>query len=78
MLDVPINYGEYGVGRRVRREERGTATVLEFYKTIVNTTREEGMSTSVWDDRGWFGLIRKNRETNTYEFVHGIVPAMLE
>jgi endoglucanase len=78
MLDVPINYGEYGVGRRVRREERGTATVLEFYKTIVNTTREVGMSTSVWDDRGWFGLIRKNRETNTYEFVHGIVPAMLE
>ena len=54
---VPINYGEYDVGRRVRREERGTATVLEFYKTIVNTTREEGMSTSVWDDRGWFGLI---------------------
>jgi aryl-phospho-beta-D-glucosidase BglC (GH1 family) len=76
-LGVPVNYGEYGVGRADNREERNTDLVREYYKTVVQTTIEHGMSSTVWDDRGWFGLIEKNKTTNEWQFVNNIVPFML-
>lgn len=75
-LGVPVNYGEYGVGRASNQEDRNTDLVREFYQTIVQTTLEEGMSSTVWDDRGWFGLIGKNGNGD-YQFIHNIVPFML-
>lgn len=76
MLGVPINYGEYGVGRNGNQESRDTELVRGFYRTIVQTALDEKMSTSVWDDRGWFGTVRKNN-AGDYEFTYNIVPAML-
>ena len=71
MLGVPINYGEFGVGRNANRAERNTDLVRGYYQTVVRVAREEKMSTSVWDDRGWFGLVSGN------DFVYNIVPTML-
>lgn len=76
-LDVPVNYGEYGVGRADNREERNTDIVREYYQTVVQTTLEHNMSSTVWDDRGWFGLIEKNKITNEWQFINNIVPQML-
>jgi endoglucanase len=75
-LGVPVNYGEYGVGRRERQEERNTDTVREYYKTIRQTTLAQGMSNTPWDDKGWFGLVRRKND-GRYEFVYDIVPAMM-
>jgi len=75
-LGVPVNYGEFGVGRRTSQSERNSDTVRSFYRTIVRVAREEGMSTSVWDDRGWFGLVSGSAQTG-YTFLHDIVPTML-
>ena len=76
-LGVPINYGEFGVGRDGNQSERNTDIVRSFYQTIVQTAAEEGMSTSVWDDRGWFGLVTGNSQSG-YSFIFDIVPTMLE
>lgn len=74
-LDVPLNYGEYGVGRNGNQNERNTDLVRGYYKTFVETALQENMSTTVWDDRGWFGLITKSG--NSYTFTYNIVPFML-
>ncbi|QBN20398.1 glycoside hydrolase family 5 protein [Flavobacterium nackdongense] len=55
LLGVPINYGEFGVGRT--SAARNTSVVYEYYRTVKTTTLANNMSFSVWDDRGWFGLI---------------------
>ncbi len=76
LLGVPINYGEFGVGRDGNQAERNTELVRSFYSTVVKTAKSEGMSTSVWDDQGWFGLITGSPQTG-YSFVYNIVPTML-
>lgn len=76
MLGVPINYGEFGVGRRTRQSDRDTDVVRSFYRTIVAVARDEGMSATVWDDRGWFGLVSGSPQSG-YTFLHDIVPTML-
>jgi len=75
-LGVPVNYGEFGVGRRSNQADRNTDVVRSFYRTIVQVTRDEGMSSTAWDDRGWFGLISGNPQIG-YNFLHDIVPTML-
>ncbi|MBC7845989.1 MAG: glycoside hydrolase family 5 protein [Flavobacterium sp.] len=55
LIGVPINYGEFGVGRL--SAARNTSVVYEYYRTVKATTLANNMSFSVWDDRGWFGLI---------------------
>ncbi|GAB5409121.1 MAG: hypothetical protein BalsKO_14860 [Balneolaceae bacterium] len=75
-LGVPLNYGEFGVGRDGNQNQRNTALVRGYYRTVVQTALDEGMSTSVWDDRGWFGLISGSSQEG-YEFVYDIVPTML-
>ena len=55
-LGVPINYGEYGVGRKTNTAERDTDVVRSYYRLVTRTVLQKGMSTTVWDDRGWFGL----------------------
>lgn len=74
LLNVPTNYGEFGVGRSSNTAERNTDLVRGYYKTYDNTTLSQGMSYSVWDDRGWFGLIN-SEGTN---FIFNIVPNMLQ
>lgn len=76
-LGVPVNYGEYGVGRNGRQEERNTEAVREYYRTIRRTTSEEQMSSTPWDDRGWFGLVQRTKDGHS-EFVYGIVPSMMK
>ncbi|MDP5172210.1 MAG: glycoside hydrolase family 5 protein, partial [Bacteroidia bacterium] len=73
ILGVPINYGEFGVGRQTNTAERNTELVRGYYKTFAQTTLSEGMSYSVWDDRGWFGLINSSGSAFTFQ----IVPTML-
>ena len=77
MLGVPINYGEFGVGRQVNQADRNTDLVRDYYKTVVQTALEEGMSSTVWDDRGWFGLVEGDGNAG-FTFKYGIVPYMLE
>ncbi|MFY0650679.1 MAG: glycoside hydrolase family 5 protein [Cyclobacteriaceae bacterium] len=72
-LDVPVNYGEFGVGRQSNTAERNTDLVRGYYKTFAETTKSQNMSYSVWDDRGWFGLINSSGSS----FTNNIVPSML-
>lgn len=65
LLGVPINYGEFGVGRT--SANRNTTVVHEYYRTVKTTTLANNMSFSVWDDRGWFGLIY-SADKITYTF----------
>lgn len=75
-LGVPLNYGEFGVGRQNNQDSRNTDLVRGYYKTVVSTCRDNGMSSSVWDDRGWFGLT--NNDGNNFSFTYNIVPFMFE
>jgi len=75
-LNVPVNYGEFGVGRDANALERNTNIVREYYRTMRLTCLSEKMSPTVWDDRGWFGLIG-NSASSSYNFVHNIVPTMM-
>ena len=76
LIGVPINYGEFGVGRTSNSATRNSIVVLEYYKTIKTTCIANNMSFSVWDDRGWFGLITSANQTN-YTFSNNIVSTML-
>ncbi|MEQ8471369.1 MAG: cellulase family glycosylhydrolase [Marinoscillum sp.] len=76
VLGVPVNYGEFGVGRDGNASERNTDLVRGYYKTFAETTLSENMSYSVWDDRGWFGLI--SGSGSSYSFTNQIVPTMLD
>jgi endoglucanase len=73
-LNVPINYGEFGVGRSSNTSERNTDLVRGYYKTMADAILGQSMSYSVWDDRGWFGLINNSGTT----FTNNIVPYMLQ
>jgi len=75
ILDVPINYGEFGVGR-TNGTERNTDVVRQYYKLIKTTCIAQKMSCTVWDDRGWFGLISTGGGVPI--FTNGIVPYMME
>jgi endoglucanase len=56
--------------------ERNTNIVREYYRTMRLTCLSEKMSPTVWDDRGWFGLIG-NSASSGYNFIHNIVPTMM-
>ncbi len=73
-LNVPIHYGEFGVGRSKNTGERDTDIVRGYYRTIAKTTLAQSMSYSVWDDRGWFALTN----TTGTSFTNNIVPYMLQ
>jgi endoglucanase len=75
-LGVPVNYGEFGVGRNRRPDERDTDLVRNYYQTVKTTALAEGMSVTPWDDQGWFGLTSRN-VNGEYHFVYDIVPTML-
>ncbi len=72
-LGVPVNYGEFGVGRDGNQAERNTDLVRSYYSTIARKTLSSNMSYTVWDDRGWFGLVNGTGTT----FIYNIVPTML-
>lgn len=73
LLDVPVNYGEFGVGR-VSGTERNTDMVRGFYRIFKLTCPTQNMSFTVWDDRGWFGLVTNGLNP---AFVNNIVPYMM-
>lgn len=74
-LDVPVNYGEFGVGRQSNTAERNTDIVRGYYKIFSRTCKAQKMSFTPWDDRGWFGLITNNG--STFSFTNNIVPTMM-
>ncbi len=74
LLDVPVNYGEFGVGRK-SGTERDSEVVRGYYKLVKQTTLAENMSFTVWDDRGWFGLIVNGG--SGWAFTNNIVPSMM-
>jgi len=76
LLDVPVNYGEFGVGRQSNTGERNTDLVRGYYKLFRVTCKAEKMSFTPWDDRGWFGLIA--RSGSEYSFSNNIVPTMMQ
>lgn len=73
MLDVPVNYGEFGVGRSENASERNSEIVRMYYRAIRLKCISEKMAPTVWDDRGWFGLTNSNGT----EFIYNIVPSMM-
>lgn len=75
LLGVPINYGEFGVGRT--SAPRNTAVVYEYYRTVKTTCLANNMSFSVWDDRGWFGLITSTDKINYTLSTNNIVTTMM-
>ena len=75
-LGLPVNYGEFGVGRDTQPIERDSDVVRGYYRLVNRTVLNAGMSSTVWDDRGWFGLVAANG-TGGFAFVNRIVPAML-
>jgi aryl-phospho-beta-D-glucosidase BglC (GH1 family) len=74
LLNVPVNYGEFGVGRKANTTDRNTDIVRGYYKSVKATCIAENMSCTAWDDRGWFGLIYQ--DGSRYSFSNNIVPAM--
>ena len=74
-LGIGANYGEFGVGRKDRAQERNSDTVREYYRLVTKTVLARGASATPWDDRGWFGLIEPN--SGGYRFKFGLVDAML-
>jgi endoglucanase len=74
-LDIPLNYGEWGVGRDNNAEERNTDLVREHYRLVRLTMLDVGASPTAWDDRGWFGLTRELG--GNFGFVNNIVPYMM-
>ncbi len=54
-MPVAIHWGEYGVGR-LDQPERDHDIVRLFYAHLTGRLQERGWGTSVWDDRGWFGI----------------------
>jgi endoglucanase len=77
LIDVPVNYGEFGVGRQTNGTERNTDLVRSYYRIFKVTCKAEKMSFTAWDDRGWFGLIFRSSATSPYGFSNNIVPAMM-
>jgi len=75
-LGIPVNYGEFGVGRRVLHAERDSNVVRNYYRLIKQTAETEGMSVTPWDDQGWFGLVSRDG-LGKYSFSHIIVPSMM-
>ena len=75
-LNVPVNYGEYGVGRRTNISERDADVVRDYYRLVTRTVLHKGMSTTVWDDRGWFGLTSATN-SGGFALVNRIVQTML-
>ena len=74
IIDVPVNYGEFGVGR-TSGTERNSDIVRGYYKLMKQTCIAQKMSCTAWDDRGWFGLIYTGGTIPT--FTNNIVPYML-
>ncbi|MGE5314453.1 MAG: glycoside hydrolase family 5 protein [Acidobacteriota bacterium] len=74
-LGVPINYGEFGVGRKTN-SLRNAEAVREYYRAVRLSALSRNMSVTPWDDRGWFALITKNT-AGSYEFLYNIVPSMM-
>lgn len=72
-LEIPINYGEFGVGRSSNTSQRNTDLVRGYYKTMSDGILGQSMSYCVWDDRGWFGLVNSSGSS----FLYNIVPFML-
>jgi len=75
LLDVPVNYGEFGVGRQTNTAERNSDIVRGYYKIFKVTCKAEKMSFTAWDDRGWFGLIANSG--SAFAFTNNIVPFMM-
>jgi len=75
-LGVPVHYGEYGVGRKTNIAERDTDIVRGYYRLVNKTVLKAGMSTTVWDDRGWFGVVRAT-DAGGFAPIHGILTSML-
>jgi endoglucanase len=73
-LDVPVNYGEFGVGR-TDATQLNADVVREYFKVIKQTCIAQKMSCTVWDDRGWFGLI--STDSGAPFFTNGIVAYMM-
>lgn len=76
LIGVPINYGEFGVGRT--SAARNTSVVYEYYRTVKATTLANNMSFSVWDDRGWFGLISSTDKITYTLSTNNIVVEMMK
>lgn len=74
-LGIAVNYGEFGVGRRERTNERDSDIVRGYYRTVRKTTLALGMSNTAWDDAGWFGLVYRAKN-GSYNFLFDIVPYM--
>ncbi|MES2775599.1 MAG: cellulase family glycosylhydrolase [Bacteroidota bacterium] len=75
LIDVPVNYGEFGVGRQTNIAERNTDVVRGYYRLFKVTCKAEKMSFTAWDDRGWFGLIYKSG--SVYALSNNIVSTMM-
>lgn len=72
-LQVPVNYGEFGVGRSENASERNSEVVRLYYRAMRLKCLSENMAPTVWDDRGWFGLVNQSGT----EFIYNIVPSMM-
>ena len=75
-LNVPLNFGEWGVGRDDNKPERDTDLVRNHYKLMRQTILAEGAAPTAWEDRGWFGLI--SVDGGTVSFTNNILPTMME
>jgi len=73
-LDVPVNLGEFAVGRETNVSERNTDIVRDYYRTTRLTCLNNNISPTVWEDRGWYGLI----DLSGSNFLYNIVPYMME
>nr|MDA3851644.1 cellulase family glycosylhydrolase [Spirochaetaceae bacterium] len=76
-LGVALHYGEFGVGRDGNQAERNTDLVREYYRTVAQTALDRAIPVSVWDDRGWFGMVEGNG-SGGFQFLYNIATYMIE
>ena len=72
-LNVAVNLGEFAVGRETNVSERNTDLVRGYYRTMRLTCLSNKIAPTVWDDRGWYGLVDQSGSN----FLYNIVPYMM-
>jgi endoglucanase len=59
----PIYLGEFGVIHNHPVHPKFRPDVLDYYRAVAREARQRGWSYSVWDDNGWYRLLRRSTLT---------------
>ncbi len=76
LLNTPVLYGEFGVGRANIQEDRNTQVVRDYYLHFRRSVTSSNMAATVWDDRGWFRMVEMDAN-GEWAFTYQLAPFMM-